>query len=56
MSHYFALLSIVFMIEVVILFDKSHFRRRVGRFCNENLLHQQDIDRLRSILTACQEG
>ncbi len=54
MSHYYALISLVFMIGFVALFDSKHLDGRNARFCKDGLLSQGDIDRLRSILAACQ--
>jgi len=56
MSHYFALYSIIFMMSVVMVFDRTHFRKRYAHFCEKNLLNSRDIDRLRNILKACQEN
>ncbi len=56
MSHSFALLSIVFMISFVLVFDRAHIAGCYSRFCKNDLLNPQEIDRLRSILSACQEG
>jgi hypothetical protein len=56
MSRYFALLSIVFMMGFVMMFDKVHFERRNSRFWNTGLLSRQEVDRLVRILSACQEG
>ena len=56
MSHSFALLSIVFMISFVLLFDRVHISGCYTRFCKNALLNQQEIDRLQSIISACQEG
>ena len=56
MSDSFALLSIVFMISFVLLFDRVHISGCYTRFCKNALLNQQEIDRLQSIISACQEG
>jgi hypothetical protein len=56
MSHYYALLSIVFMMSFVLLFDIGHLARINACFCKNCLLSAQDIARLQSILSACQEG
>ena len=56
MSHSFALLSIVFMICFVLLFDRVHFAGWCTRYYTSALLNQQEIDRLQSILSACQEA
>jgi hypothetical protein len=55
MSHYSALLSLVFMISFVALFDSRHVDGCNARFCKNGLLSPEDVDRLRSILLACQE-
>ena len=56
MSHYYSLLSIVFMMSFVLLFDIGHLARGNARFCQNGLLSEQEIDRLLRILSACQEG
>jgi hypothetical protein len=56
MTNSSALLSIVFMIAFVMLFDRVHNARFNNRFWKTGLLNQQEIDRLRSILSACQQG
>ena len=56
MSHSFALLSIVFMIGFVLLFDRVHIDGCCIHFCENALLSQHDLARLQSILSACQEA
>jgi len=56
MSRYFALLSIVFMMGFVMVFDKVHLERRNDRLWKTGLLTRQEVDRLVRILSACQEG
>ncbi len=56
MSRYFALLSIVFMISFVLLFDRLHLEKGNAHFLKNCLLSAQDIGRLQSILSACQDG
>jgi len=56
MTQNYALLSIVYMMVFVILFDWAHRKARNTRFCEEGLMTQQDIEHLRNILSACQEG
>jgi hypothetical protein len=56
MSHYYALLSIVFMMSFVLLFDIGHLARGNARFVKDCLLSAQDIAQLQSILSGCQEG
>jgi hypothetical protein len=55
MSHYCALFSLVFMMTFVLLFDCKHVDGLNARFCKHGLLSPEDVDRLRSILSACQE-
>jgi hypothetical protein len=55
-ERYFALLSIVFMMAFVMVFDKAHFERRNARFWRTGLLSRQEVDQLVRILSACQEG
>jgi len=51
----FALLSIVYMIAFVALFDKVHVRYFVSRFCAKSLLRAEETDRILLILSACRE-
>jgi hypothetical protein len=55
MSHYCALISIVFMISFVALFDCMHLDKCNARFYKYGLLNGEEIDRLRKILLACKE-
>jgi hypothetical protein len=55
MSHFCALLSMVFMMGFVALFDCMHVDKRNADFCKHGLLSQEDIQQLQSILSACQE-
>lgn len=56
MSQYPALLSIVYMMTFVLLFDRFHFLKRNVRFLKKCLMSEDDIDRVRTILAACQEN
>jgi hypothetical protein len=57
MANYSALLSIVFMMSYVVLFDAVHWRKRFTRlFCSSNLLSQDELDRLATIWSACQDA
>ncbi len=55
MAHSYALLSIVFMMSFVLLFDRVHLKNLNARFVRNCLLSTQDIGRLQRILSACQE-
>jgi hypothetical protein len=56
MTHYYALLSIVYMISFVLLFDRKRLARGNARFCRNCLLSAQDMGRLQSIMAACQDS
>jgi hypothetical protein len=56
MPHYFALLSVVYMTSFVWLFDKLRFDRCQARFTKEQLMTGLDIEKLRRIFLACDEG
>jgi hypothetical protein len=56
MTQYSALLSIVYMIVVVLLFDRLHRSGLLTRFCKDRLLSSNEVDQLRQIMDACQEG
>lgn len=53
MSSYYALLSIVYMIVFVALFDRVHLRRWASRFLTNRLLGADETNRILRILTAC---
>jgi len=55
MHQYFALLSVVFMMSFVALFDSMHVDKRNARFCKEALMSPEEIDRLLNILSACRD-
>jgi|HubBroStandDraft_4_1064222.scaffolds.fasta_scaffold505691_1 hypothetical protein len=55
-SQYCALLSMVFMMIYVAVFDRIHQRKRHNRQSWAlALLSQQDLDRLMMIMSACQD-
>ena len=56
MTNYCSLLSIVYMIAFVAVFDRIHLRRFITRFCAHSLLQADEMDQIRLILTACQDG
>ncbi|MGC1453328.1 MAG: hypothetical protein WA830_25125 [Candidatus Sulfotelmatobacter sp.] len=56
LAYGFALLSIVFMISFVLLFDRVHIERSHARFIKKCLLSAQDLGRLQRLLAACQEA
>lgn len=56
MSHHFALLSLIFMMSFVMVFDKAHWRRSISRFLSANLLSQDEVTQLQAIWSASQES
>ena len=56
MSQYYALLSIVFMMGFVFVFDKAHSENCIARFSKTGLLSRHEVDQLLRILSACQES
>ena len=55
MQQYYSLLSVVFMIGFVFVFDNVHQERSDSKFCSINLMGAQDMNRILQILAACQE-
>jgi hypothetical protein len=55
MGEQFALLSVVFMMGFVMVFDRMHWRRKNTWFWKKNLMTQEDLDRIMRILEASQE-
>ena len=56
MEQHAALFSIVFMIGFVGVFDLRHQRQRLGRlFSSITLMGQDELERIRMILSACEE-
>ena len=53
MERTYALLSIVFMMAFIIVFDSVHHKGRNARFCKTMLLSQHEVNRILAILTAC---
>jgi hypothetical protein len=56
MQQLFALLSIVFMMSFVMMFERVHHGRLNTRFWKNGLLSSNDVQRIVSILSACQDG
>jgi hypothetical protein len=57
MNHHFALLSLVYMMSFVIVFENLHYRRAVRAWvCGSKLMSSQDLAKIQAILSACQES
>jgi hypothetical protein len=54
MAQHYALLSIVFMMAFVMVFDRVHHAGCITRFCSDSLLDADELDQLRKIVTACE--
>ena len=54
-TQIYSLLSIVFMMGFVVVFERVHEDRRDSRFCSMNLMGVQDVNRILQILAACQD-
>jgi hypothetical protein len=52
MTGQFALLSIVYMMSFVILFDRMHYRHKL---CGPNLISHEELNRIQAIWLACQD-
>lgn len=53
MAHEFALLSIVYMMAFVMVFDRIHWRRHTW---SRLLMSREDVDRIMRILDASSEA
>ncbi|MCX6631311.1 MAG: hypothetical protein NTW28_27175 [Candidatus Solibacter sp.] len=57
MTGKFALLSLVYMMSFVILFDRVHFKRKLGAWLRGgNLMSREELERIQAIWSACQEN
>jgi hypothetical protein len=57
MTCQYALLSIVYMMSFVILFDRVHFKKKLVNWLKgENLMNRQELDQIQAIWAACQEN
>ena len=56
MTYPYALLSIVYMMSLVILFDRVHFKGKLGGWLRGgNLMSREELDQVQAIWAACQE-
>ena len=53
MTGQFALLSIIYMMGFVFLFDRMHFRHKLLR--GPNLISSEELNRIQAIWFACQD-
>jgi hypothetical protein len=50
-----ALLSIVYMMSFVILFDRVHYKRRLAAWVSGALMTGKELERIMALWSACQE-
>ena len=57
MTGQYALLSLVYMISFVLLFDRVHYKNKlVAWLRGGNLMSAQELEHIQTIWLACQEG
>ena len=57
MTYQYALLSIVYMMSFVILFDRVHFKSKLGKWLRGgNLMSREETNQIQAIWAACQEN
>ena len=56
MTYQYALLSLVYMISFILVFDRLRYRHKLSEWlCGSNLLNGDELKRILDIWTACQE-
>jgi len=57
MTGQYALLSLVYMMSFVILFDRVHYKHQLGGWLRgANLMSREELDRIQAIWSACQDN
>ena len=57
MPYPYALLSVVYMMSFVLLFDRVHFKNKLGKWLRGgNLMSREELDQIQAIWAACQEN
>jgi hypothetical protein len=57
MTGKYALLSLVYMISFVIMFDRFHYKNKLGDWLRGgNLMSGDELRRIQAILSACQDS
>jgi hypothetical protein len=57
MTAKYALLSLIYMISFVILFDRVHYKHKLTSWLlGSNLMSNDELQRLQAIWSACQEN
>jgi hypothetical protein len=53
----YALLSLVYMMSFVILFDRKHYKNKIFSWLRGgNLMERHELERIQAIWAACQEN
>ena len=56
MNCQYALLSLVYMMSFVLIFDRVRYKHKLSEWlCGANLLRGDELQRIQAIWTACQE-
>jgi hypothetical protein len=57
MTGQYALLSIVYMMSFLFLFDRLHFKRKFSAWLRGgNLMSRDELEQIQAIWSACQES
>ena len=57
MTYQYSLLSLVYMMSFVILFDRAHYKHQLGGWlCGANLMSREELERIQAIWSACQDN
>jgi hypothetical protein len=53
----YALLSLVYMMSFVVLFDRMHYKHKLGQWLRGgNLMSGEELEQIQAIWSACQEN
>jgi hypothetical protein len=53
----YALLSLVYMMSFVILFDRKHYKNKIFSWLSGgNLIERDELEQIQAIWTACQDN
>jgi hypothetical protein len=55
MAGQYALLSIVYMMSFVFLFDRVHYRNKLRAWLRGALMSRHELDRIQAIWAACHD-
>jgi hypothetical protein len=52
----YALLSLVYMMSFVILFDRKHYKNKLGNWLSGAMMSRDELERIQAIWSACQDS